>query len=81
MTEGIIGGIIVGIIAGFLAGKIMLGEGFGCLWNCILGVVGGVVGGWLFNILNISWGGTVGAVGTAVVGAVVVLWIASFFKK
>ncbi|MBQ9570745.1 MAG: GlsB/YeaQ/YmgE family stress response membrane protein [Prevotella sp.] len=81
MTEGIIGGIIVGIIAGFLAGKIMRGEGFGCLWNCILGVIGGVVGGWLFNILNISWGGTVGVVGTAVVGAVVVLWIASFFKK
>ena len=81
MTEGIIGGIIVGIIAGFLAGKIMRGEGFGCLWNCILGVIGGVVGGWLFNILNISGGGTVGAVGTAVVGAVVVLWIASFFKK
>lgn len=78
--EGIIGGIIVGIIAGFLAGKIMRGQGFGCLWNCILGVVGGVVGGWLFNLLNISWGGLVGQIGTAVIGAALVLWIASLVK-
>ena len=81
MTEGLIGGIIVGIIAGFLAGKIMRGQGFGCLWNCILGVIGGAVGGWLFNVLHISWGGLIGSIGTAVIGAVLVLWIASFFKK
>jgi len=73
--------IIAGIIAGFLAGKIMRGEGFGCLWNCILGIVGGVVGGWLFQVLNIQWGGLVGQIGTAVIGAVVVLYVATLFKS
>lgn len=79
--EGIIGSIIVGCIAGFLAGKIMKGEGFGCLWNVVLGIIGGVVGGKVLDWLNISWGGLIGEIGTAVVGAVLLLWLVSLLKK
>ncbi len=68
-------GIIVGLIAGAIAGWIMKGEGYGCLWDIVLGLIGGTVGGWLFEKLNISWGGTIGTIGTAVVGAVVVIWL------
>ena len=78
---GTIGSILIGILAGFLAGKIMKGGGFGCLINLLLGVVGGFVGGFLFGLVGISWGGIGGQLVTAVVGAVVVLWIASLFKK
>jgi len=76
-----IGAILIGILSGFLAGKIMRGEGYGCLWNCLLGIIGGIVGGHILGWLNISWGGTIGAIGTSVIGAVAVLWIASLFKK
>lgn len=68
-------GIIVGLIAGAIAGWIMKGEGYGCLWDIVLGLIGGTVGGWLFEKLDISWGGTIGTIGTAVVGAVVVIWL------
>ena len=79
---GLIGSIIVGILAGFLAGKLMRGGGFGCLMNLLLGVVGGFVGGMLFRALGISWtNGWIGEVGTAVVGAVLVLYVASLLKK
>ena len=67
--------IIVGIIAGYIASRITSGEGKGCLIDLFLGVVGGFVGGWLFELLNISWGGKIGQVGTAAVGAIVVLWL------
>ena len=77
---GLIGAIIIGILAGFLANKIM-GRSGGLLWNLVLGVIGGFAGGFLFDLLNITWGGTIGQLGTAVVGAVVVLWIASKLKK
>ncbi len=77
---GLIGAIIIGILAGFIANKIM-GKGGGLLWNLVLGVIGGFAGGFLFDLLNITWGGTIGQLGTAVVGAVVVLGIASFFRK
>lgn len=78
---GFIGSVIIGILAGFLAGKIMRGGGYGCLINLLLGVIGGAFGGWVFNALGICWGGTVGQLVTAVVGAVLLLFIASLFKK
>ena len=77
---GFIGAIILGILAGFIANK-LTGKGGGLLWDLILGVIGGFAGGYLFDLLNISLGGIVGQLVTAVVGAVVVLWIASFFRK
>jgi uncharacterized membrane protein YeaQ/YmgE (transglycosylase-associated protein family) len=67
-------GIITGLIAGLIAGWIMKSS-HGILWDILLGVVGGFFGGWLFEQLNLSWGGWIGSVGTAVVGAVVLIWL------
>lgn len=73
--------LILGCLAGFCAGKLMKGGGFGLIMNCVLGLFGGVLGGWLFSLLNISWGGILGQLGTAIVGAVLILWLASLIKK
>lgn len=81
MIIGTIIFIAIGCLAGFLAGKIMRGGGFGFVLNSVLGIIGGLVGGWLLSLLNISWGGLIGQIGTAVIGAVVVLAIASLFSK
>lgn len=78
---GIIGIIIIGCLAGFCAGKLMKGGGFGVLMNLLLGLFGGVLGGWLFDFLGITWGGRLGQLGTAIVGAVLILWIASLLRK
>ena len=59
----------------------MKGGGFGIIMNIVLGLFGGVLGGWLFDMLGISWGGILGQLGTAIIGAVVILWIASLIKK
>ena len=78
---GIIGSIFIGCLAGFCAGKLMKGGGFGFIMNLVLGLFGGVLGGWLFDMLGIDWGGVLVQLGTAIIGAVAILWIASFFKK
>ena len=78
---GLIYSIIIGCLAGFCAGKLMKGGGFGLLMNLLLGLLGGALGGWLFSLLGISWGGVLGQLGTAVVGAVVILYIANKLKK
>ena len=74
----LLGWIIFGAIAGFLANKLVGVEDRGCFMNIVLGIAGGVVGGLLFSLL----GGT-GVTGfniyslvVAVIGAVIVLWIA-----
>ena len=74
--------IIIGAVAGWGAGKIMQGGGFGLLMNIVLGIVGGVVGGWVFGLLGISSdGGLIGSLVTALVGAVLLLYVARLIKK
>jgi uncharacterized membrane protein YeaQ/YmgE (transglycosylase-associated protein family) len=59
----------------------MKGGGFGFLMNLLLGLFGGALGGWIFSLLGIEWGGLLGQLGTAIIGAVVILWVASLLKK
>ena len=74
--------LLIGAIAGWLAGKLMKGGGFGLLINIVLGIVGGIVGNWLFGQFNISISdGVIGDIITGGIGAIVVLFIASLFKK
>ena len=73
--------ILIGAAAGWLAGIILKGRGFGFLINAIVGIVGGFLGGWLFGVLKISILGSVGAFIAAVIGAIILLWIISLFKK
>lgn len=49
--------------------------------NLLLGLFGGVLGGWLFSALGIAWGGLLGQLGTAIIGAVIILYVASLLKK
>jgi len=74
--------IIIGGIAGWLAGKIMKGGGFGLVMNIVLGIIGSMVGGWVFNFLGLfTDGGTIGSLVTALVGAVLILYVARLIKK
>lgn len=74
-------GIICGIIAGFAAFKLTDREGKGCLIDLILGILGGVVGGWLFGLLGIQTVSWIGEMVSAIVGAVVVLWLFNKLTK
>lgn len=78
---GIILSLVVGCLAGFCAGKLMKGGGLGLIMNLVVGLLGGALGGWLFSLLHIEWGGLLGQLGTAIVGAVVILFVASLLKK
>ena len=74
--------IIIGIVAGFLAGRLMKGSGFGLIVNLLVGIGGAIFGGWLFDALGLSFGGgLIGSLITAFLGAVVLLFIISLFKK
>ncbi|PLX98633.1 MAG: GlsB/YeaQ/YmgE family stress response membrane protein [Desulfuromonas sp.] len=73
--------LIVGAIAGWLAGVLMKKRGFGLPVNVIIGIVGAAIGRYLFDLLNISMRGLVGAIITATCGAVVLLFAVSLIKK
>lgn len=74
--------LLIGAVAGWLAGMIIKGGGLGILGNIIIGVLGAVLGGWLFGVLGISVGNEwVGMLVTALVGAVVLLFLLTLIKR
>ena len=74
--------LVVGGVAGWLAGLIMKGGGFGIVGNVVVGVLGAFAGSYLFDVLNISIArGLSGSLITAVIGAVVVLFVIGLIKK
>jgi uncharacterized membrane protein YeaQ/YmgE (transglycosylase-associated protein family) len=73
--------IIIGAVAGWLAGTLMRGGGFGFIVNVLVGIAGAVLGGWVFGLLGIAAGGIMGSLVTALVGAILLLWIISLFRR
>ncbi|MCW8884725.1 MAG: GlsB/YeaQ/YmgE family stress response membrane protein [Motiliproteus sp.] len=74
---GIISWIILGLIAGALAKWIMPGkDGGGMLLTMALGIVGAFLGGWLgsFAGMGTTGGLSLSSIGTATVGALLVLF-------
>ena len=79
---GILLSILVGIVAGYLAGLVMKGKSFGLWINLLVGIAGAIIGGWLLGEFGIYIAeGLIGSLITAFIGAVVLLFIISLFKK
>ncbi|MES3040818.1 MAG: GlsB/YeaQ/YmgE family stress response membrane protein [Pseudomonadota bacterium] len=73
----VIGFLLIGAIAGWLAGLIMKGGGKGLIGNMVVGVLGSVIGGFLFQSVGIAAGGLV----TALIGAIVLLFVVNQLKS
>lgn len=82
MIASLISFLIIGLVAGWIVGKILKGQGFGLAGNLIIGMIGSVVGGVLFWVLQIGPPrNIVGSIVTAVIGALVFLYVAQKFSK
>lgn len=73
--------ILIGLVAGWLANLIMKGSGSGLILNIIVGIIGGVLGGWLLSLFGIMAVGTIGSLLTALIGAIILLWIVSLITR
>lgn len=79
---GWIGYIIIGAIAGWIAGKIVKGGGSGILMNIVIGIVGALIGGFLLSFfVDTASGGWWFTLFTAVLGAVILLWIVGLVQS
>ena len=74
--------LIVGGIAGWLASIMMKRDGQqGIILNVIVGIIGGFLGGFLLPMVGLSFGGWVGYLVTALIGAIVLLAIVNLFRR
>ncbi len=65
--------LFVGLIAGWLAGIVVRGTGYGLVTDLCLGIVGALIGSWLFPALGIHFGGLLGSIISATLGAILLL--------
>ena len=72
---------LIGLAAGYLAGVLAKGRGFGLIGNLIVGVLGAIVGGFLMGLLGLPASKFIGKLITAVLGALVLLFIVAQIKK
>lgn len=74
--------LIVGGIAGWLASMVMRTDGQqGIILNVIVGIIGGFLGGFLLPMVGLSFGGWIGYLVTALIGAIVLLAIVNLFRR
>ena len=74
--------LIVGGIAGWLASMVMRTDGQqGVILNVVVGIIGGLLGGLLLPMVGLSFGGWVGYLVTALIGAVILLAIVNLFRR
>ena len=82
--KGLLIMLLFGAIAGWLSGFFINKAKGGLIWNIIIGLLGGVVGGWLLGLIGAGgsfWSQWYGQILSAVIGAVVLIWIWHLIKK
>ena len=73
--------LLIGAVSGWIAGLIWKGGGFGLLGNIVVGIIGGFLGGWLMGKLGAEGGGLIWQIIVSVLGAWLLLFIISLFRK
>jgi uncharacterized membrane protein YeaQ/YmgE (transglycosylase-associated protein family) len=73
--------LLVGGLAGWLAGLILHRRGFGLAGNLIVGVIGSLLGRFALGLLGFSARTTLATLITAVLGALLLLWLLSFVPR
>jgi uncharacterized membrane protein YeaQ/YmgE (transglycosylase-associated protein family) len=79
--EGLIWFLLIGLVAGWLASIVMKSGRQSLVWYLIVGVIGALLGGWLFGLLGIGAGGLIGSLITALVGAIVLIFLLRALRR
>ncbi|MFA6422115.1 MAG: GlsB/YeaQ/YmgE family stress response membrane protein [Candidatus Buchananbacteria bacterium] len=72
--------LIIGLIAGWIAGLLVRGRGFGMIADIVIGIVGAFIGGLIFRSFGMGPSGFWGSLATAVIGALILLFIVKLFR-
>jgi uncharacterized membrane protein YeaQ/YmgE (transglycosylase-associated protein family) len=73
--------LAIGAFAGWIAGNLMKGGGFGLIGNMAIGVTGAYIGKYVFGFLGLSFGGMIGTLMAAVLGAVILIFIVGLIQR
>ncbi|MGF1641548.1 MAG: GlsB/YeaQ/YmgE family stress response membrane protein [Rhodospirillales bacterium] len=73
--------LLIGLAAGWIAAALVRGGGLGLIGNLVVGMVGALIGGHILGVFGMTAGGLFGSLFTAVLGAVVLLFLIRLIKR
>lgn len=76
----ILGAIIIGVVAGWIAEQVM-GRRHGLLTNLLVGIVGAFLGALIADGLGIEFAGFWGSLLVSALGAILLLFLLSLFRR
>jgi uncharacterized membrane protein YeaQ/YmgE (transglycosylase-associated protein family) len=71
----------VGLAVGWIAGQMTRGRGFGLIGNLVVGIVGSFIGGIVFRLVGLGTYGVFSSFLSALIGAVIFLWLLNQIKR
>ncbi len=77
---GLFGALIIGLLAGWTAERVM-NRRHGLLTNLVVGLIGSFIGAFIAQGFGVQWQGFWASLVVSAIGAIVLLFILSLFRR
>lgn len=73
--------LLIGIVIGLIVAGVLKDKGSGWKIDLAIGIVGAILGGWLFGVISFAAYNLIGALISALIGALLLLWVVRLIRK
>lgn len=73
--------LLIGIVIGLVVAGVLKDKGSGWKIDLAIGIVGAILGGWLFGVISFAAYNLIGALISALIGALLLLWVVRLIRK
>lgn len=73
--------LLIGIVIGLIVAGVLKDKGSGWKIDLAIGIIGAILGGWLFGVISFAAYNLIGALISALIGALLLLWVVRLIRK
>ena len=73
--------LLIGIVIGLIVAGVLKDKGSGWKIDLAIGIVGAILGGWLFGVISFAAYNLIGALISALIGELLLLWVVRLIRK
>ena len=73
--------LLIVIVIGLIVAGVLKDKGSGWKIDLAIGIVGAILGGWLFGVISFAAYNLLGALISALIGALLLLWVVRLIRK
>ena len=73
--------LLIGIVIGLIVAGVLKDKGSSWKIDLAIGIIGAILGGWLFGVISFAAYNLIGALISALIGALLLLWVVRLIRK